>query len=90
METIRFPNRLKKHRDIQGYTQKQIAFMLGFKNAARIGQWEKGLALPSIINLLKLSVIYSAFINDFYIDLLQEYKPHIIQKKETLSAETKP
>jgi transcriptional regulator with XRE-family HTH domain len=85
METIRFPNRLKKHRDIHGYSQKEIAFMLGFKNAARIGQWEKGLALPSIINLLKLSVIYSAFINDFYFDLLQEYKPKVVSKKEALS-----
>lgn len=84
MEKNYFPNRLKNYRNIHGYTQKQVAFMLGYKNADRISQWEKGLAMPSALNLLKLSVIYHTLVNDFYFDLLEEYKTDIANKIDTL------
>jgi transcriptional regulator with XRE-family HTH domain len=88
METNRFPNRLKNCRNIHGYTQKQIGNLLGFKNTDRISQWEKGLAMPSALNLLKLSIIYRTLVNDFYFDLLQEYKTELTHKTDTLFAST--
>jgi DNA-binding XRE family transcriptional regulator len=84
METIKFPNRLKEYRQINGLSQKQVAFLLGFKNTARIAEWEKGTAFPGILNLLKLSLIYHTLVNDLYFDLLQEFKEDLTQKQEVL------
>jgi transcriptional regulator with XRE-family HTH domain len=84
METKNFPNRLKEYRHINGLSQKQVGFLLGFKNTSRIAEWEKGIAFPSILNLLKLSLIYHKLVNDLYFDLMQEYKKEIAQRETKL------
>lgn len=78
----RIPNHLRKHRTLIGYSQKEVAFLLGFENTNRISRWEKGLAVPGMINLLKLSIIYRTFPNELYFDLLLKLRHDILQKEE--------
>ena len=62
-------NRLKEIRKQLGLTQKEVATLLGFKSEDRISHWEKGQAMPSIINLFKLSDIYKVSPRDLYTSL---------------------
>lgn len=67
MNTI--ANDLKVIRIRKGLLQKDVAKKLGFTSTERISKWEKGRAVPSLINLLKLSVIYNEYPNEFYKEL---------------------
>ena len=75
------PNSLKKYRDRMGYSQKEVARILGFKSAGRLSRWERGLAMPSVENLLKLSFLYSTLPAQLYSDHWQELTETLKDKK---------
>ncbi len=52
-------NKLKELRKELGYTQKQVADMLGLKCEDRISHWETGAAIPNLLNLSKLCKLYN-------------------------------
>lgn len=60
------PNRLKLHRKRMRYKQRHVAKLLGLHGTRPIYLWEKGLAMPSAENLLKLSAIYHTIPNELY------------------------
>ena len=64
-------NKLKELRLKCGYTQKQVAEILGLKCEDRISHWEKGQAMPSIENLFKLSKLLNVKIENIYTELSQ-------------------
>ncbi len=84
MEDIHFPNQLKKYREIHGLTQTQVAYLLGFSNVSRIGQWEQGCAIPGFENLCKLSIVYNAHLPELYSDIFQELRSDIQQRRGEL------
>ena len=75
------PNRLWLHRKRMGYTQKEVAKQLGLRSTSIISRWEKGEALPSCINLLKLSLLYKTLVNDFYRDLSKDLAKELFPKE---------
>lgn len=62
-------NRLRKYRRQSGYKQKHVAKALGMKSPSRISKWEKGSALPTFINILKMSILYRTRSDELYIEL---------------------
>jgi DNA-binding XRE family transcriptional regulator len=60
------PNNLKEHRIRCGYTQKEVAELLGMQCEDRLSHWEKGQALPSVGNLFKLAQLYKVQIEEIY------------------------
>lgn len=76
-------NNLKKYRRIIGYSQKEVAKILGFKSTSRISLWEKGKAMPSIENILKLSALYSTLPNELYYNQWQLAKLSVQKNKES-------
>lgn len=64
-----------------GYSQKEVAALLGFESTSRISRWEKGEAMPSVKNLLKLSVLYATLPNELYFDLWQDAKSDIQKRR---------
>ena len=71
---IKFPNQLWKHRKIMGLTQVDVAKRLGINNRSMISRWERGVTIPSVENLLKLSVLYKTLANELYCELIREYQ----------------
>ena len=49
-----------------GYTQKQVAEILGMNQSNLISEWEKGITSPSLNNLLKLANLYHTLIEELY------------------------
>ena len=70
----RIPNRLKKFRLINGFSQEQVARLMGMKKANLISEWERGTVAPGLDNLLKLSVLYHTLIEELYFDRLQIHR----------------
>ena len=60
-------NNLKKYRLEAGLTQKQVAQMLELDCENRLCRWEKGQAMPSVINLYKLARIYGVVPTNLYL-----------------------
>ena len=60
------PNRLRKYRILAGYSQKDVAIILGMKSTSRISKWEQGTALPSLEYLFKLSILYHVLCDELY------------------------
>lgn len=85
----RIPNRLRKHRTLMNYRQNEVATLLGFTNANRISRWEKGVSVPGLANLFKLSIIYRTFPNELYFDLFQQLRAEILNKEQHLKKKHK-
>jgi transcriptional regulator with XRE-family HTH domain len=64
--------RLRKARKRMGYTHADVMSALDFRSGNRISQWEKGTRIPSIKNILKLSVLYKTLPDDLFYELRQE------------------
>jgi len=64
-----------------GYSQKEVAKIFGFKSTSRISRWERGISMPSVKNLLKLSVLYCTLPNELYYGLWQDVKSELLKKK---------
>ena len=78
------PNLLRKHRKLVGYRQSEVAEILDLKNTNSISRWEKGIAAPGLLNLLKLSIIYSTLCDQLYPELRNDLRKDIIAKKENV------
>ena len=77
----RYKNELKKHRVLMGFQQKEVAKLLGLKSPSRISRWEKGLAMPSVDNLIKLSILYATLMNELYLERYMEIKQNYLQQQ---------
>jgi transcriptional regulator with XRE-family HTH domain len=65
------PNKLLERRKYLGFTQRQVANMLGFVSEDRISHWEKGVAVPHLVNLFRLSKLYGVLPQELYPELLE-------------------
>jgi transcriptional regulator with XRE-family HTH domain len=79
-----FQNRLRKHRRTMGYSQKQVAWLLGHKNTSSLSRWEKGITMPTVDNLIKLAFLYRTLCDQLYFDLSLEYRQTLRQKEKQL------
>ncbi len=86
MEQVRqlIPNRLRKLRRHFGYTQKQVAHLIGVRNPSDIAQWEQGAKLPNTVNMFKLCALYRTSCNELYYETLNGYKQEITLKEYKL------
>ena len=60
-----------------GLKQRHVAKLLGLHDTKPISLWEKGLAMPNTINLIKLGIIYRTFPNELYYELFVELKEEL-------------
>ena len=63
-----------------GYSQRQVAALLGLKSASRISEWELGERFPSIKNLIKLSILYRTLIDHLYYDVREAIRQDLEQR----------
>jgi transcriptional regulator with XRE-family HTH domain len=73
-------NNLRDIRVSLGLKQIDVAGMLGHASSDRISHWEKGVAFPGMVNLLKLTLIYRVPPEQFYVDLYKSLADELQQK----------
>ena len=76
-----FPNTLRLHRKMMGYSQRQVASLLGLHDAAPVSLWEKGAILPSTVNLIQLSLLYRTYPNELYDDVFHTFRERLKVKE---------
>jgi transcriptional regulator with XRE-family HTH domain len=79
------PNRLRRYRRSRGLSQKDVAQILGL-DSSLVSRWENGLAFPTVLNALKLALLYRIWTDTLYTDLLVSLKGEI-QKGEAALAQ---
>ncbi|MBD1363472.1 helix-turn-helix transcriptional regulator [Mucilaginibacter sp. ZT4R22] len=67
-----YPNRLRVTRENAGYTQKQLARLLGYNNSNAVCAWENEHTMPSGTNLLKLCILYRTTPMELYPEYTQQ------------------
>jgi len=65
-----------------GLSQVEVAALLGIVHTTRIILWEQGKAIPSLYNLMKLSVIYHCFPHELYPELFTDLYQQLHAKTE--------
>lgn len=78
------PNLLRKHRKVRGLKQTEVAKILGHKSASRISRWEKGVCIPSLVNALRLSVLYRVMVDALFTDHLHLVRQEIRESEGKL------
>lgn len=66
MEQKLWKNNLKQLRLERGYSQQQVAELIGLKCQNRLCRWEKGISIPSLQNLVRLAQVYQLEIAKLY------------------------
>lgn len=79
------PNRLRKFRKINSYSQRFVASVLGLRSTSIISRWEKGVSYPNLQNLIKLSLLYRTLIDQLYFDLREDIRVEIDRRKDYLN-----
>jgi len=80
------PNSLRKFRKMNGYTQKEVAFLLGVANSGMISRWERGSRLPSPVNIYRLAALYHTMADALYFDLVRVVRREIQARRDELEA----
>ena len=70
-----------------GYSQQDIATLLGHKTATHVSGYERGVCLPSLKTVLKLEVILCVPVAFLYSDLHHELKQEIIEIRSQLKSQ---
>lgn len=77
-------NNLWQYRKRWGYSQKQVAFLLGHKSTWPISDYERGKRLPTLTTALKLEIILRVPVAFLYQDLYGNLKRKIREAEESL------
>lgn len=75
------PNNLKRHRRITGYSQTEVAAILGISYTATISKWEKGILYPNVQQLFTLAILYNTTPQALYFHAWQEQQDAIAMMK---------
>ncbi len=85
----RIPNCLWKYRKVSGYTQRQVALILGVRNTGMISRWENGSRLPSPVNILRLAALYGTLADALYADMMRRLREEIKTNRERFYAKSR-
>lgn len=80
-------NHLWKYRKRMGFTQKQVAMILGYVSPTHLSHYERGRKLPSLVTALKLEIVYRAPVAFLFQDLYRQLKEDLLAKDEALRSE---
>lgn len=82
IKSKKVPNCLRKYRRVRGFSQREVAVLLGFKSTSMISRWEKGHCMPSYLNVLRLAIVYRTMTDALFIDLMRLLRDDIRKKEE--------
>ncbi len=77
-------NRLRKHRLLMGYTQKQLADFVEVHDRKIVSKWEQGLAMPSGEHLLRLAKALHVSSDVLYQEFMIPFEEELAVKEASL------
>lgn len=86
-DCLRPGNALWKYRKRMGFSQSQVAEILGYVSQADISRLEHGRKLPSLIGALKLEIVYRVPVAFLFPELYARLKAKLREREEELRRE---
>lgn len=80
----RITNFLRLYRKKNGFSQKEVAHLMGYKTSASISKYESGSKTPNLPNLLKLETIYRTPVAFLFQRLCENLRKEIRREEERL------
>ena len=77
-------NHLWTYRKKMGLSQKRVALLMGFKRTNDLSRYEHGVRMPSLVNALKLEIVYRTPAAFLYKGLYEELRKDIKAREEKL------
>jgi len=77
-------NRIWKYRNIRGFKQEDLAFMIGQNNPSQVSRYERGVAIPKLKYLIKLCSALDINVEYLYPHLTGKWHKEVKKKKEQL------
>ena len=78
-----YPNQLRRFRKQAGFTQRELAKLIGHKTTAHISRYENGAKLPSLLTALKICAAIRSLVEVVFGDLHDKVSEQVIKRKET-------
>jgi len=80
----RIPNLLRRYRKARGLNQKQAAEILGIGSTTMISRWERGMCLPTALNVFKLAALYRTMADALFPNLTTILRRELLKREEGL------
>lgn len=80
-------NYLRMHRRKTGFTQKEIAFLIGSNQVGKISRYEKFYSIPQLKTILALEIIFQVTARELFAGLFEEVKKETCLRIEYLVQE---
>ena len=77
-----YRTQLKRLRRKAGFTQKQLAKLIGHKTTAHISRYENGKKLPSLVTALKICSALVSIVDVTFGDLTESINREVQKRKE--------
>ena len=81
---IRFKNYLFRLRRIRGYSQKQLAMLLGVRKRQAISAFEQGQRLPPLQVAMLLEIVLGTRLSEMYADVYRELGVQAVHREDHL------
>jgi transcriptional regulator with XRE-family HTH domain len=70
-----------------GFSQRQVAALIGYASAEHVGHWERGRKLPSLNTALKLELVYRTPVAYLFLDRYMKLKTELRTREDRLRAQ---
>jgi DNA-binding XRE family transcriptional regulator len=77
-------NRIRSYRLRVGFSQKQAALIMGYRDQSRLCHWETGRKVPTLVNALKLSATLKCPVEVLFSRLFDRIRADIFARKKSL------
>lgn len=74
------PNYLRTHRKRAGFSQEEIAFLLGIATGAQVSRYERFMRKPTLVVVLSLEIIFELPANEIFSGVRQEIEQQIARR----------
>ena len=83
------PNRLWRYRQRMGFSQPQVAAILGLLSRHHICEYERGQKRPTLVTALKFEIVYRVPVAFLYPELYKQLKERLRAREERLRVKWK-
>ncbi len=86
MASNKLPNYLRLHRKRLGFSQQEVAFLLGWRDGSQTSRYEHFSSVPALQTALGFAVIFQASVNELFSGEYQEVENAVCRQAQRLQA----
>ena len=80
----KYPNSVQKYRERLGFTQEQLALIVGCKNGRRVRRLESGWVMPGSVMMLRLAAALRVSVDFLYEETLNSLREEVRATEERM------